>query len=57
MNKKTDKTQKPQTSRGLREYPGMAQNTADDNRVDENLTSERTKVLNNNPRNNDDRMP
>lgn len=57
MNRKTDKPQKTQTRRGLREYPGVAQNEADSNRVNEKLTDERTKMLNNNPRNTDDRMP
>lgn len=39
------------------DLPGAAINEADGNKVDEALVEERTKTLNNNPRNNDDKMP
>ncbi len=34
-------------------YPGMAVNESDDEKVDAKLVKERTRTLNNNPRNND----
>lgn len=57
MNKKSDKPQKAKTGKGLRNYPGLAENAADNNRVNEQLTRERTAVINNNPRNTDEQMP
>lgn len=39
------------------EYPGVAVDRADDNKVTEKEVDARTKVQNNNPRNNDDAMP
>lgn len=38
---------------GSKEYPGVAVNQADDNKVNRELEKERTKVENNNPRNTD----
>lgn len=35
------------------DYPGVAINNADDEKVDKDLVKERTKTLNNNPRNNE----
>ncbi len=35
------------------EFPGAAINEADDNKVDKKLIKERTKTINNNPRNDD----
>ena len=40
-----------------REYPGVAVDRADDNKVTEKEVDARTKLQNNNPRNNDDAMP
>lgn len=45
-----EKETKQQAAAG---YPGVAIDEADDNRVNQPLVDERTKTLNNNPRNND----
>ncbi|MDE6306610.1 MAG: hypothetical protein K2L90_08495 [Muribaculaceae bacterium] len=37
----------------VEQYPGISVNCADDNAVDPKLVKERTKTLNNNPRNSD----
>lgn len=39
---------------GLRDLPGMAVDTADGNKVNAKMVNDRTKSLNNNPRNSDD---
>jgi hypothetical protein len=44
---------KKQESKAGEEYPGVAINQADDNKVSKNLVKERTETLNNNPRNTD----
>lgn len=41
----------------LKDLPGAAVNNADNDKVNEELVEERTKTLNNNPRNTDDKMP
>lgn len=46
-----------QTAEAERDYPGMAVNTADNGKCAKSLEKERTKTLNNNPRNNDIDMP
>lgn len=38
---------------GLRDFPGMAVDTADGNKVNEKMVDDRTKCQNNNPRNSD----
>ncbi|MDE6099643.1 MAG: hypothetical protein K2G01_01230 [Paramuribaculum sp.] len=42
-----------QTDEALREFPGVAVNRADDNADTTALEKERTRTLNNNPRNSD----
>lgn len=39
------------------DLPGAAINAADNDKVNEDLVKERTKTINNNPRNTDDQMP
>ena len=41
----------PKRTKPVDTYPGVAINNADDEKVDKNLVKERTKTLNNNPRN------
>ncbi len=48
---------KERIEEGEREYPGVAVNNADHAKTDKSLVNERTKTLNNNPRNTDDQMP
>lgn len=43
--------------KALNDLPGAAINEADRDKVSEELVKERTKTLNNNPRNTDDEMP
>lgn len=39
------------------DLPGAAINAADNDNVNQELVEERTRTLNNNPRNNDNKMP
>lgn len=39
--------------KAVEDYPGVAINKSDDNKVDSQLVKERTNTLNNNPRNSD----
>lgn len=48
---------KERIEKGEREYPGVAVNDADHAKVTKKLEDERTCILNNNPRNNDMKMP
>lgn len=41
----------------MRDYPGMAIDSADDEKVTEQRVDARTKAQNNNPRNTDNAMP
>lgn len=41
----------------LKDLPGASIDIADDENVDAKVVTERTKTLNNNPRNTDDAMP
>lgn len=52
MEKKTKSTGK-QKAEGLEDYPGVAINEADKDKENPCLVKERTKTLNNNPRNDD----
>ncbi len=49
-----DKDKKPSknASKEALEYPGIAENIADKDKVDKKLVKDETKELNNNPRNN-----
>lgn len=49
MNEKDRK--KLQRDDARQQYPGVAVNEADDGKVDKELVKERTRTLNNNPRN------
>ncbi len=49
------KTEK-ETKKAADIYPGADINVADNEKVTERLERERTKTLNNNPRDNDDKM-
>lgn len=49
---RADATSLSQEEVDAAKYPGVAIDIADDEKVDENLVKERTKALNNNPRNN-----
>ena len=51
-----DKDQK-QCEQAMRDYPGMAIDSADDEKVTEQRVDARTKAQNNNPRNTDNAMP
>lgn len=46
-----------ETKKSLRENPGAAIDSADDDRVTAKPVKEDVKDLNNNPRNTDDKMP
>lgn len=46
--KKTNQSEKP-----AQDYAGVAVNIADDNTVDAKMVKDRTKSMNNNPRNDD----
>lgn len=46
------KQRKDQREKAERNYPGVAVDTSDGEKVDRKLVRERTKTLNNNPRNN-----
>lgn len=46
-----EKERKQQRDDAEQQYPGVAVNKADDGEVDQKLVRERTKTLNNNPRN------
>lgn len=50
-----EKTKEPRISEkeALKDYPGAAIDTADNEKVTGKLVDERTKTQNNNPRNND----
>ncbi len=48
-----DKDKRKETDKALRDLPGAAIDAADDDKVDDCMVKERTKTLNNNPRNND----
>lgn len=60
-NSKVNNTTTPDTmdkkSEEMLEYPGMAANAADDEKVNPELVKQDVKELNNNPRNNDVEMP
>ena len=45
------KERKDQRQKGERNYPGVAIDTSDGEKVDNKLVKERTRALNNNPRN------
>ena len=54
MDKYSNNTPTAKTKKNVSEnYPGTAINTGDNNKDTECLQKERTKTLNNNPRNND----
>ncbi len=48
---------KTMVDNALRDLPGAAVDTADHEKDDRCLEKQRTRTLNNNPRNNDNRMP
>lgn len=48
----TKQTKKDQIEEAVKEYPGVAVNSADNNDESRSLVKERTKTLNNNPENN-----
>lgn len=50
---KLNKTTREQIDKGNDTLPGVAVNTADSDKVDPCLVRERTRTLNNNPRNDD----
>lgn len=50
-NKTKEETKVEQTVPAADEYAGVAIDTADDNKVDQQLEKERTSTLNNNPNN------
>ncbi len=52
METKKERTE-DQLAQDAREYPGVAINAGDDGKDDASLVKERTKALNNNPRNDD----
>lgn len=52
-NKSGSKCSVGKNANDVEQYPGMSVNCADDNTVDPKLVKERTKTLNNNPRNSD----
>lgn len=57
MNKRNIKSTESEIKRSLREYSGAAENSADDDRVNQQLIRERTATINNNPRNNEKQRP
>lgn len=52
-----DKEKQTNCDKAMQEYPGMAIDNADDEKVTRKTVDERTKAQNNNPRSNDDAMP
>lgn len=52
-NKKYDEKKAEQSVQDALDYPGVAINDGDDEKENKELVKERTKTLNNNPRNND----
>ncbi|MBD5234012.1 MAG: hypothetical protein HDS65_07540 [Bacteroidales bacterium] len=45
--------EKKQDTKGIDTYPGVAVNYGDDGKCDKALEKERTRTINNNPRNNE----